>query len=64
MMAALRSVGRRISDLLAAAAFAEEGVAESARELLQEQDERPDDENEEDIRRTLNIGNTDRLPAR
>lgn len=64
ILSALKWTGRRLSDLLAAAAFAEEGGVDSARELLREQDEQPHDENEEDIHRTLNLGNTGRLPAR
>jgi hypothetical protein len=64
ILSALKWTGRRLSDLLAAAAFAEEGEADSARELLREQGERSTKEKEEDIRRALNLGHTDRLPSR
>lgn len=61
---ALKSMGEKLSDLLAAAAFAEEGEADSARELLQEKADLSAKEKEEACCRTLNLEHADNLPAR
>jgi hypothetical protein len=53
----------RLQDLFSAAAFAEEGEAESARRIVQEQDEFPA-EKKKTLRPGLTVRNTDRLSVR